>query len=152
MDEVTVDVTSVSSPSTANTMHKLLSVLAAVALTAAAAAAQPADKSKTSGIGHPSVAAALEAMRTKSGVRVSTQSGWTVIDDKATMSVWSFTPAGHPAHPTAVHRMVVKEGDNIAIQMQVLCEATKPACDKLVAEFQEMNNKMRESLSGKRAP
>jgi hypothetical protein len=33
--------------------------------------------------------------------------------------------------------------------MSVLCQAEKSACDKLVAEFQALNDKMRESIRRK---
>jgi hypothetical protein len=90
--------------------------------------------------------AALEAMRSKSGVKISTQGGWTVIEDHSTLSLWSFPPPGHPAYPAAVHRKVVQEGDNILVQMNVLCEAPKPACDAMVVEFQKLNGQVREDL------
>ncbi|MCA6112116.1 hypothetical protein [Bradyrhizobium cenepequi] len=95
---------------------------------------------------YPTVASALAALRVKGGVNASMQSGWTVIEDASTLSLWSFVPDGHPAYPAAIHRKVIKEGDNIAIQMNVLCEAPKPACDALVAEFTKLNGKVREDL------
>ena len=132
-------------------MRKLSLAFGAAVLGATATSGQPVDNSKTSHFEYRSVAAALEALRTKSGVRVAMQGGWTIIDEKATMSVWSFTPPEHPAHPAAVRRTVVQEGNDVFIHMNVLCEAEKRACDKLVAEFQELNDRMRETLR-KRAP
>jgi hypothetical protein len=116
-----------------------------VAAFAEAAFAQ-ADKDQ-SGIGYPTVAAALEAVKAKPGVRVSVRDGWTVMDDRATMTVWSFTPTGHPAHPTAVRREVKQAKDgSVSVQQSVLCQAQKPACDKINAEFVELNNKMRRAI------
>jgi hypothetical protein len=99
-----------------------------------------------SGIGYPSVASALDGLRAKNGVNISVQSGWTVIEDRSTLSLWSFTPPGHPAHPAAIHRKVIQEGDNFFMQMNVLCEAAKPACDALVSEFEKLNQRMTEDM------
>jgi hypothetical protein len=88
----------------------------------------------------------LDALRAKSGVKVSVQSGWTVIEDQSTLSLWSFAPQGHPAYPAAVHRKVVQDGNGIFIRMNVLCEASKPACDALATEFQKLDGQVRDDL------
>jgi hypothetical protein len=127
-------------------MDRLLPALGVLIAIIGIASAQPAEDPRSSSIGYPSVAAALDAMRAKGGATTSIQSGWTVIEDRATMSIWSFTPAGHAAHPAAVRRTVTQRGNDIFVDMAVLCEATKPACDQLVAEFQELNRAMRGNL------
>lgn len=127
-------------------MRNLGLALAAVAATLSIASAQQTAKPNSAGIGYPTVAAALNAMRAKSGANVSIQAGWTVIEDRAALTAWSFTPAGHPAHPAVVRRTITREGDNIFVKMTVLCEAPKPACDALTAEFQDLSKKMQDSL------
>ena len=97
-------------------------------------------------IGYPNAAAALAAMRAKPGVKISEQSGWTVIEDRATLTLWSFTPPGHAAHPAAVRRKVVQEGSNLFIKTDVLCEAPKPSCDAMVADFDKLNGQVRDEL------
>ena len=94
----------------------------------------------------PTAAAALEALRAKSGVKISTEAGWTVIEDQSTLSVWSFTPPGHPAFPAAIQRQVVQDGNNMRVKMNVLCEAPKSACDAVAAEFQKLNGDVRDEL------
>jgi hypothetical protein len=122
--------------------------------TAASASAQettykPLAKGETGSTGYPSVAAALQALRATSNVNVSVQGGWTIVDDREHSAIWSFTPPSHPAHPAAVKRVIVQKEGDIHLQMSVLCQAEKAACDKLVAEFQALNDKMRESLHRK---
>ncbi|WFU40893.1 hypothetical protein QA640_43270 [Bradyrhizobium sp. CB82] len=95
---------------------------------------------------YTTAAAALAALRAKSGVKTSVQSGWTVIEDAATLSLWSFPPAGHPAYPAAIQRRVMQEGSNVVIKMNVLCEASKPACDALVLEFEKLNGNVRRQM------
>ena len=94
-------------------------------------------------------AKALDGLRAKPGVKISLQSGWTVIEDRSTLSVWSFPPASHRAYPTAIQRKVVQEGDNIFVRMNVLCEAPKPDCDAVVAEFGKLNERVRDDLNSK---
>ena len=78
------------------------------------------------------------------------QQGWTVIEDPSTLSLWSFTSQGHAAHPAAIHRKIITEGDDIFIKMDVLCEASKPACDQLAVEFNALNEQVRKDLQARR--
>ncbi len=88
---------------------------------------------------YPNTAVALAALKVTPGVVISTKDGWTVARDDAHQTYWSFPPLGHPAYPSAVRRRVVKNGDGATIDMNILCEATKVACDDLVRTFQSMN-------------
>jgi hypothetical protein len=94
------------------------------------------------GVGYPSVAAALQALKTRNDVRISVQGGWTIADDPRDGSLWSFTPPGHPAHPAVVKRNPAQKDGAMFIQMHALCQAEKAACDKLIEEFQELNRKI----------
>jgi hypothetical protein len=126
-------------------------VLAAISAAVSIASAQQPSTSQSS-IGYPSVAAALQALQHKSGVNIVNQGGWTVIDDPSEQTIWSFTPPGHPAYPAAVRRQIVKGDTGISLKMNILCQAAKQPCDKLVADFQELNNKMRENINRNHAP
>lgn len=112
-------------------------------LAAAAVAATPlAD-----GIGYPTAAAALEALTARADVALSTESGWTMADDKANRTLWSFTLPGHPAHPSAVRRTVAVDNGQVTIRMNTLCQAGKPACDAMVEEFRKVNEALQQSLA-----
>ena len=126
-------------------MRALFPLLFATALPGIAAAQDTTGKAMPDRE-YPTVASALEAMRTKSGVKTSVRSGWTVIEDQSTLSLWSFAPPDHPAYPAAVQRKVIREGDNIFVKMNVLCEAPKPACDAMVADFQKLDGRVRDDL------
>src|ERR1700744_2245557 len=105
-------------------MTKLLLVFfLGVVCTGSAAAQGKAEDS-----GYAGAKQRVEVLRTKPGVNVSVQSGWTVIEDRANLSLWSFTPPGHRAYPAAIQRQVVQEGDNLFIKMNVLCDAPQPDC------------------------
>jgi hypothetical protein len=122
----------------------LAGVLAAAL--AGTAFAQSAGK-LSSNIGYPTVATAYAAVQAKPGVRVTVRDGWTIMEDRASMTVWSFTPPGHPAHPSVARREVRQAKDGrVSIQHSVRCEAAKAACDKLNAEFRELNDRIRRQL------
>jgi hypothetical protein len=123
---------------------RALAFLLAIALPAAAQ--QGGDQS--SDIGYPTVAAALEGLRA-AGLTPSVQSGWTIFEDKGTLSVWSFAPPDDPAYPSAVRRTVVTKDSATFVNMQVHCEAVKAACDRLVERFNQLNRRVREQLQSK---
>jgi hypothetical protein len=116
-------------------------------LTASSALAEEIKESPNNEIGYPTVAEALEALRSRPDVRISQQGGWTIISEPAS-TVWSFTPPEHPAHPSAVKRSIFLRDGSTYIDMKVRCEASKAACDKLVADFQLLNQRMAESMAG----
>jgi hypothetical protein len=108
------------------------------------------------GVGYPSVAAAMEALKARSDVTIQLRDGWTVVDDRTNMALWSFTPPGHPAHPAVVKRTVVEKDGKVSIAMTGLCQASKDACDTLMAQFNEMqqraNRELREKIAAEDAP
>jgi hypothetical protein len=104
---------------------------------------------KVSTIGYPSVAAALADLRSKPEVQFSEAHGWTIAEDRSRFTIWSFAPASDPAYPSAVKRTALQEGSGVSMQMNVLCESTQSACDKLVSDFQALNDRMRDSIKSK---
>ena len=113
-------------------------------------ASAPLPEDPNTDIGYPSVDAALAGLHAKPGVVFSTRDGWTVADDKATLTLWSFPPPGHPAYPSAVMRQLVQMGGGWGVTMKVMCGATKAACDDLVRSFEALNEKMRADLQSRR--
>lgn len=98
------------------------------------------------GIGYPSVAAALDALKARGDVTVTVQDGWTIADDKAQGTLWSFTPAGHPAHPAVVRRTLVNNDGQPTIRMNTLCQGGREACDALADEFRRVNSALQQAL------
>ena len=110
--------------------------------------AAPGAEPDGRGIGYPTVADALEDLRGRPDVQISTQDGWTIVSDPVSQTLWSFTPPDHPAHPTAVKRTVFEREGNIYTDMHALCQAAKADCDALMREFEALNAALRESLGG----
>ena len=106
----------------------------------------PIPEQPDSTVGYPTVAAALQDLRSRPGVVISEQHGWTVADDEISKTLWSFPPLGNPAYPSAVKRQIVDANGGVTLQMSVLCEAGKAACDDLVRDFQALNSQMTQSL------
>jgi len=98
-----------------------------IALGVGAATAQPLPEAPGSTIGYATVAAALQALRTRPDIVISVQGGWTIAEDGANQTLWSFAPEGNSAYPAAVKRQIKKTKDGIYIDMQIRCEATKEA-------------------------
>jgi hypothetical protein len=71
------------------------------------------------------------------------------LHDKARDTTWTFTVAGHPAHPTAVCRRPVQSGDRVSIEMHVTCSAPEAECEKLVNAFQELNRRLVQDLENR---
>lgn len=98
-------------------------------------------------IGYPTVDAALQALKSNSGNNVSTTpDGWTIVSESGGRTLWSFTPPKHPAHPAVIKRAMVEQSGSIFIEMSALCQASKSACDKLMEEFKELNERVRQSV------
>jgi len=97
-------------------------------------------------IGYESPQAALEALKAKPDVEIRHKQGWTIVNDQATRTLWSFTPDGHPAHPSAVKRSVLFRDGAVYLDLNVLCLSTKDACDALVRDFQTLNDRVRNEM------
>jgi len=111
--------------------------------------ADPLPEQSQSTIGYPTPDAALTALHAKPSVEFSTQDGWTIASDPDTNTVWSFPPQRDPAYPAVVRRqMTPAPGGKVAVQMDVLCSATKAACDDLVRAFERMNDEAQRQLRG----
>ena len=123
-----------------------LSILLTLAFTFQVAAAQelpvgPLPEAPQSSVGYPTVAEALSALKARTDVTISIVREWLIVTDKKNLTVWSFAPDTYPAHPAVVKRVAVpRASGGSTIQMTVLCEATKEACDQLVREFDAMNS------------
>jgi hypothetical protein len=106
--------------------------------------AQPLPESNQDTIGYSTVDEAMTALRMRPDVEISEQQGWIVVADRKNYTFWSFAPKTNPAYPAAVKRRIVQEGDDLKIQMDVLCQAAKEPCDALVRDFQAMNERLRQ--------
>ena len=122
-------------------------LVALLGMNAGPIAAQDPRSGADDGIGFPSPAAALAALKARAGVTFSEYEGWTIAEDAARQEIWSFTPDKHPAHPSLVRRTIQERDGAISIQMEVMCGGSKADCDTLVAQFQ-LNEQLRAQLAG----
>jgi len=130
--------------------HVLALVLALHACASGASKDQPAPTPPKgqSGIEYSSPEEAQTALRQKPGVHISERNGWTIISDKETLSLWSFSPASHAAHPSVVKHYLVESDGKKQMRMGVICNATKDACDAMVREFQAATSRTVEQMKG----
>jgi hypothetical protein len=106
----------------------------------------PIPEVASADIGYRTPQEALTTLRTKPGVKIREERGWTVATDASEYAVWSFTPEGHPAHPAVIKRYSYEEGGRVMMQMKVICGAAKESCDQLVRDFNELNRRAAESM------
>ena len=109
------------------------------------------NASQESSVGYPSVAAALANLKSVPGNEVSVQDGWTIINDSNHLTVWSFTPVGHPAYPAVVRRITVERNGAWYVETAALCQAEKKPCDELIAQFKKLNEEMRKYIMQQKA-
>jgi hypothetical protein len=67
---------------------------------------------------------------------------YVTVNDAAKGTIWTFTAAGHPAHPSVVCRQPVEDAGKLGIDMGVQCEASEEECERLVRGFEALNQKM----------
>ena len=98
--------------------------------------------------GYKTVATALEGLKSTPGVSVTVTQpdGWTIAVEPTTKAIWSFTPANHYAYPAVVRREIKERDGGVYVEMVALCQAEKVPCDKLIREFQLLNQRMSESI------
>ena len=99
-------------------------------------------------IGYESYDEALSSLKSNPSAKVSVQQGWTIIEvnTETEMALWSFTSEGHFAHPAVVKRNVVETGGTVSIIMNALCGAAKPDCDKLIKQFEQLNEQISQNM------
>jgi hypothetical protein len=103
-------------------------------------------------IGYSSVDKARKALQSDANARIRTREGWTLVDVRSGSNegFWSFPPKSHPAYPSVVRRRAAEQNGRVKLRMGVSCGASKPACDHLVREFNELNETMARDLEGKK--
>lgn len=67
--------------------------------------------------------------------------------DEATQAVYTFTTAAQgAAHPAAVCRKPVRDGDNLTLQMLIVCKGAGEDCQRLESDFKLLNAKMEAAI------
>jgi hypothetical protein len=97
-------------------------------------------------IGYPSVGAALKALSARSDVSVSVQNGWTIFKEKDGLTLWTFAPSDHPAYPAVAKRIASEKNGAWSMTTDLLCEAEKAPCEKLAADYNALDEQMRQAI------
>lgn len=124
----------------------IIACVGVLASASASAARAQTGGEEPSAIGYSSVDEAYTALRAKAGVTFSKTGDWIIAND-IDKSIWSFTPANHPAHPSVGRRRLLsQDGGGYRVETKILCQAQKAACDSLYADYQLLDRRMMESL------
>ncbi len=128
-------------------------ILAAVSIFGflAATPCRSEEGAPNTGVGYKTVRDALTALKASPGAKITVTKpdGWIIANEPEKDTQWSFTPEGHYAHPSVVKRIIKQDSRGVYIEMSALCESTKPNCDKLLVEFEQLNERIRESVRGR---
>lgn len=62
---------------------------------------------------------------------------------------WSFAESGHPAHPAVVCTRYTGSNSDTAEAVTAVCRAPQAACDGMIAELRERDEKIREEVARK---
>ena len=126
---------------------RTLAALVAIGLGQGLSQAQAPVPESLGSLEYSSVSETLEALRSKPGVSITVTKpdGW-ILAAEGQSIVWSFTPIGHYAHPAVVRRELLVRNGEAVVETRALCQAEKLACDKLIVEFQELNEHMRQNV------
>jgi hypothetical protein len=63
---------------------------------------------------------------------------------------WTFTLAGNPAHPAVVCRRIVGPEGKLQLETNASCDASREACDAMMAEFAKLNAAMLEAMKSRK--
>jgi hypothetical protein len=121
-----------------------LTLIAVTGLPAQPLPSAPLPETASTEIEFGTVAEALTALKARSDLTASTDHGWMIFLDQKNLTIWSFAPSSYPAYPAVVKRVVrARPTGGSDVDMAVLCEGSKEACDRLVREFDAMNQRLR---------
>jgi hypothetical protein len=119
--------------------------VAALLMSMTAVHAQTNADAGERGVPYASAAEALAGLRAKAGVTFSKNGDWTIAKDTDGV-MWSFTPENHYAYPSVGRRRLVEHEGRFYVQTDIRCQAEKPACDRLRADYQLLDKRMMDSL------
>ena len=72
--------------------------------------------------------------------------------DATSQAVFTFSTAAQgPAHPAAICRKPIKDGDSMVLQMVIVCTGDGTACQRLESDFKLLNAQMEVSIRNEAA-
>jgi hypothetical protein len=101
--------------------------------------------------GTPAVTAAekLRQFQSAKSPEVFRDARYVAYSDAAGIT-WTFTVAGNPAHPAVVCRRIVGPEGNLQLETNASCDASRQACDAMMAEFAKLNAAMLEAMKSRK--
>ena len=70
----------------------------------------------------------------------------------ATEAVYTFSLAAQgPAHPAAICRKPVRDGDSMILQMVIVCKGESESCQRLESDFKLLNAQMEAAIRNEAA-
>jgi hypothetical protein len=130
-------------------------MVVAISLATSTTASAQTDAPPGAKIAFASVAEALKALEARDGdgTVVTHADGWTTINEPLASAQWSFTPSGYYAYPAVVRRVIKRSRDGaVSVETTSLCEAPEAECNKLLAEFAALNERITQAARARSRP
>ena len=126
--------------------------LAAAALMLTFSTAHAADDASFCGRPTGEPAALQEAVSKDPAVKEVYRGAEYIAYQDATEAVFTFSQTAQgPAHPAAICRKPVRDGDNMLLQMVIVCKGESDACQRLESDFKLLNAEMEASIRNEAA-
>jgi hypothetical protein len=132
---------------------RILASIAALSVLSGAAPAQAQQGSDFCGRPTADAVALRETIIKAEGVKeIYRGAEYVAYEEAATQAVYTFTEPGQvQAHPAAVCRRPVKDGDNLLLQMRIVCGGSAVGCQALESDFKLLNARMEAEIRNKAA-
>jgi hypothetical protein len=135
-----------------SSLRNLVSV-ATLALLSGAAPALAQQGTDFCGRATADAVALRETIAKAAGVKEIFRSAeYIAYEEAASQAVFTFTEPGQvQAHPAAVCRKPVKDGDNLLLEMRIVCGGSAVGCQALESDFKLLNARMEAEIRNKAA-
>ena len=129
-------------------MRTIISIAACASIAAALAlAAAPALANDLCGRPREAPEALYERLTKTEKIEESFRdASYIALNEAVKGTLWTFTVAGHPAHPSVVCRRPVEDGGKLRLEMSAQCNAPEAECERLVRGFENLNQQMLKEL------
>jgi hypothetical protein len=139
--------------------NTLKTILATLPLLASLGSAHAADDPATAFCGRATgEPAAIQAaiVADKAFKEIHRGPEYIAYQDSTSQAVFTFSQGAQgPAHPAAICRKPVKDGDSMVLQMVIVCKGESAGCQRLESDFKLLNAQMEAAIrneAGQPAP
>lgn len=92
--------------------------------------------------------ALLQTVKGMTGIKeIHRDREFVAFQEPGSSAVYTFTEPAHAAHPAAICRKPVQKGDQLEIEMAIVCKGPDAKCGELEQDFKLLNAKMQADIN-----